>query len=53
MDSQYQVDLMLDFSKMFDTVAHNKLLLKFTHYSIRSNTHKWITTWLCMECKEF
>ena len=28
MDQHYQVDLiMLDFSKAFDTVAHNKLLL--------------------------
>jgi len=47
MNSQYQVDLvLLDFSKAFDTVAHNKLLVKLVHYGIRSNIHKWITTWL-------
>ena len=37
---------MLDFSKAFDTVAHNKLLLKLEHYGIQSNTHSWLQTWL-------
>ena len=47
MDQHYQVDLiMLDFSKAFDTVAHNKLLLKLEHYGIQSNTHSWLQTWL-------
>ena len=47
MDSHYQVDLVLsDFSKAFDTVAHNKVLDKFAHYSIQSNIHRWISTWL-------
>ena len=45
--SNYQVDLiMLNFSKVFDTVAHNKLLLKLTHLGIQSNTNFWIQTWL-------
>ena len=49
MDSHHQVDLLLlDFSKAFDTVAHNKLLLKLAHYGIQSNTHQWIATWLTM-----
>ena len=38
---------MLDFfSKAFDTVAHNKLLLKLEHLGIQSNTYSWIQTWL-------
>jgi len=47
MDSRHQVDLIMwDFSKTFDTVSHNKLLLKFARYGIQSCTHQWITTWL-------
>ena len=47
MDSHHQVDLLLiDFSKAFNTVDHNKLLLKLAHYGIQSNTHQWIATWL-------
>ena len=47
MYQNYQVDLiMLNFSKVFDTVAHNKLLLKLTHLGIQSNTNFWIQTWL-------
>ena len=47
MDQHYQVDsIMLDFSKAFNTVAHNKLLLKLEHYGIQSNTHSWLQTWL-------
>ena len=46
MDSHHQAEfLLIDFSKAFDTVAHNKLLLKLAHFSIQSNTH-WIATWL-------
>ena len=47
MDQHYQVYLiMLDFSKAFDTVAHNKLLLKLEHNGIQSNTHLWLQVWL-------
>ena len=47
MDQNYQVDLiMLDFLKAFDTVAHNKLLLKLEHLGIQSNTYSWIQAWL-------
>ena len=42
-----QVDvLVLDFSKAFDTVAHQRLLLKLNHYGIRDKTLGWIQTWL-------
>ena len=47
MDSHYQIDLLLlDFSKAFDTVAHNKLLNKLAHYGIQNSTHKWLSAWL-------
>ena len=47
MDQRHQVDLiMLDFSKAFDTVAHNKLLLKLEYFGIQLHTHSWIRTWL-------
>ena len=38
-----QTDLiLLDFSKAFDKVAHEKLLLKLHHCGIRGDTLKWI-----------
>ena len=38
-----QTDLiLLDFSKAFDTVTHEKLLQKFHFYGIRGYTLKWI-----------
>ena len=47
MDSHHQIDLLLlDFSKAFDTVAHNKLLNKLTYYGIWNCTHKWLSAWL-------
>ena len=42
-----QTDLiLLDFSKAFDKVAHEKLLLKLHHYGIRGDTLKWIKDFL-------
>ena len=42
-----QIDaLILDFSKAFDTVAHQKLLFKIDHYGIKGNTATWIKSWL-------
>ena len=42
-----QTDLiLLDFSKAFDKVAHEKLLLKLHHYGIRGDTQKWIKDFL-------
>ena len=43
MQSGKQTDLiLLDFSKAFDKVAHEKLLLKLHFYGIRGNTLNWI-----------
>ena len=42
-----QTDLiLLDFSKAFDKVAHEKLLIKLHHYGIRGDTLKWIKDFL-------
>ena len=42
-----QTDLiLLDFSKAFDKVAHEKLIQKLHHYGIRGNTLKWIKDFL-------
>ena len=47
MDQRYQVDIiLLDFSKAFDTVPHQRLLKKLYNYGIRSNTLNWLSTWL-------
>ena len=36
----------LDFSKAFDTVPHNRLLNKLKHYGIAGNTLSWIREFL-------
>jgi len=42
-----QIDaILLDFSKAFDKVPHNRLLLKLYHYGIRGNTLQWIRHFL-------
>ena len=46
-DARKQTDVViLDFSKAFDTVPHNKLLHKLDHYGIRGPIHKWLTNFL-------
>ena len=38
-----QIDsILLDFSKAFDKVCHQKLLLKLEHYRIRERKLQWI-----------
>jgi len=47
LDHQKQIDLiLLDFSKAFDTVPHQRLLSKLRHYGIDGNSYSWIRTWL-------
>ena len=42
-----QTDLiLLDFSKAFDKVVHEKLLMKLHHNGIRGDTLKWIKDFL-------
>ncbi len=47
-DKGSQVDaLVLDFSKAFDKVPHQRLLSKLNFYGIRNTTASWIEAWLC------
>ena len=47
LDIGEQVDcILLDFSKAFDKVPHNRLLMKLHHYGIRGHTHDWISSFL-------
>ena len=46
-DQNIQVDVaILDFSKAFDTVPHDKLLHKIDSYGIQGNTLKWLSSFL-------
>jgi len=46
-DQNKQVDtIILDFSKAFDTVPHQRLLLKLENYGIRGNLLSWISNFL-------
>jgi len=46
-DSGTQVDIgILDFSKAFDTVPHDKLLYKLDKYGIKGPLHTWLTSFL-------
>ena len=45
LDKGIQTDIVvLDFSKAFDRVPHQRLLRKLLHYGIRGNTHSWIAS---------
>jgi hypothetical protein len=47
LDVGYQHDLIiLDFSKAFDRVPHERLLKKLNHYGIRDSTQGWIKAFL-------
>ena len=48
-----QVDcVLLDFSKAFDKVPHQRLLHKCHHYGIRGNTLQWIASFLQQRTQE-
>jgi hypothetical protein len=47
LNNKSQTDMVImDFAKAFDTVPHNRLLLKLNRYGIRNKTHAWITSFL-------
>jgi hypothetical protein len=46
-DKGKQVDIViLDFSKAFDTVPHDRLLYQIDQYGIRGPLHTWLTSFL-------
>ena len=47
-DSNIQTDIVvLDFSKAFDKVPHDRLLLKLSSYGIQGRLLDWIKNYLC------
>jgi len=47
LDHQKQIDvILLDFSKAFDSVPHQRLLTKLKHYGINNSILEWIEHWL-------
>ena len=48
LDQGSQTDaILLDFSKAFDTVPHQRLLLKLDRYGLWGEIKGWIQAWLC------
>ena len=46
-DNGEQTDIIiLDFSKAFDTVPHDELLLKLSNYGVSGNIHSWLKNFL-------
>ena len=47
LDNRTQTDMVImDFTKAFDKVPHNRLLMKLNRYGIRGSTHNWIKSFL-------
>ena len=53
LNEKQQVDaVLLDFSKAFDKVPHQRLLLKLEHYGVRGNLLKWVEDFLSARTQE-
>jgi hypothetical protein len=49
-DNNIQIDaVLLDFSKAFDKVPHERLLTKLDHYGVRGNLLHWIRSFFCLD----
>ena len=47
LDKKSQIDVaIMDFSKAFDSVPHNRFLFKLTRLGIKNQTHRWISNFL-------
>ena len=52
LDKSAQIDVaVLDFSKAFDKVPHQRLLSKIEYYGVRGNTNRWIASFLRGRCQ--
>ena len=52
-DHHQQTDvILLDFAKTFDSVPHQRRLVKLRHYSITNNICHWISTWLTQRSQQ-
>ena len=52
LDKGQQTDtVILDFSKAFDTVPHQRLLMKLQNNGIRDEMNTWIASWLKNRCQ--
>ena len=52
LDKSAQIDVaVLDFSKAFDRVPHQRLLSKIEYYGVRGNTNRWIASFLRGRCQ--
>ena len=47
LNNRSQTDLIImDFTKAFDSVPHNRLMLKLNHYGVRGKLNRWIARFL-------